>query len=930
MALVSGTRLGSYEILAPLGAGGMGEVYRARDTKLDRAVAIKILPESFAQDPERLARFEREAKTLAALNHPNIAIIHGFEHGRPAAGGPGHEIHALVMELVEGPTLAERIADGPIPLDEALPIGSQIAEAVDAAHEQGIVHRDLKPANIKVRPDGTVKVLDFGLAKMFASAAALSDSKEHQQVLNSPTITSPAMTQAGVILGTAAYMSPEQAKGRIADKRSDVWAFGCLLYEMLSGKRPFEGEDVGETLAAILRGEPDWTALPNEVPAAIRTLLGGCLTKDRRRRIAGLSAALFVIDQHAALGPRAAALETTARRAPLWPIVIAGATAITLAIAAGFAVWTLKPTPTGRLTRLAITLDPDSRFTTGGGSSIALSPDGARLAFVANNRVYLRPLDRVEATPIAGGQSAPLASPRTPFFSPDGQWIGYWEGQLLKKVSVSGGAPITLCKLAPPPNGASWAADNTILVGRHTSGIWRVSGDGGTPEQIIALDEGHRAHGPQLLPDSRTVLFTLSRFPNASWDEAEIVAHSLDTGTRKTLITGATDGRYLPTGHLIYSLRGTLRGLAFDPTTLATSGGSVALVDQVWQPPLASAAQFAVSSNGTLVYGPPRTIPEPPRTLVWVDRAGREQPVGAPPRSYGHPRLSPDGMRLAVDVASTADSEYPTVWIWDFTRGSLTRVTSDPTGNREPLWTPDGQHLIYTSRRTGEISLVAQPASGTGTTIPLAPLSHQSNVAPTISPDGRSLVIRAADQGSSYLALLDLGDWQRRAPSASSSAQAKPLLQTPFEEYNAAISPDGRWLAYTSNESGAFDIYVRPFPDAAAGRWQVSTGGGTEPVWSRDGRELFFRNPKGAVMRVAITQGASWNAGTPTELFDGAAYLLAPIGNAAVARVYDISPDGKRFLMMKLAESASQTPSAPTLVVVQNWFDELERLVPAK
>ncbi len=894
-------------------------MYRARDTRLGRDVALKIIPDAFSADPERLARFQREAKTLASLNHANIGAIHGLEE----ANG----VTAIIMELIEGEDLAQRIASGAIPLNEALPIARQIAEALTAAHEQGIIHRDLKPANVKVRDDGTVKVLDFGLAKALEPAGVVSSASQ------SPTITTPAdlrqgyggqaMTQAGVILGTAAYMSPEQAKGKPADKRSDVWAFGCVLYEMLTGKRTFQGEDVSDTLAAVLRGEPDWTVLPADVPVSIRTLLSGCLAKDRRHRVADLSAALFVLDHHARLG---AAVDPSipgvgpAPRVPLWRKAIPMALVIIVGLAAGYGGWMLKPAVPRPVTRLAVVLAEGDTLTAGPSPPLALSPDGTRLAYTANSRLYVRALDRLDAVPIGGIERQGLFSARTPFFSPDGQWLGFWEAGELKKVPVSGGAPVTLCAITSPPYGATWTADNTILIGNGPHGIWRVSGDGGNPERIITVSAGHRAHGPQLLPDRRTVLFTLAQ--TASWDEAQIVVQSLDSGARQTLITGGTDGRYLASGHLVYTLRDTVLGVPFDTTSLSVKGGPVPLVEGVWRPvgALSGAAQLAVSSAGTLAYVPPPGVAAARQTLVWVDRRGQEEAIPADPRFYRHPRLAPDGARLAIEILD--DRQNRDIWIWNFQPGTWTRVTSDPAFDTEPAWTPDGQRLIFSAWRTGAITLFRQAADGTGTAERLSELNRQALATPAISPDGRYIVFRdTAPQTGSDLLLLDLGG----DPQPSSDAgQPRPLLQTSFEETNGEISPDGRWLAYQSDSSGAFEVYVRPFPDVARGQWLVSTAGGSHPLWARDGRELFYRAPKGAMMRVQVAPGATWTAGTPTQLFEASSY----VGGSTGPRSYDVSPDGKRFVMLKSSDASAPRATAPRIVVVQNWFEELRAKVP--
>ena len=904
MALADGTRLGRYEVQAPLGSGGMGEVYRARDATLNRDVALKLLPEPVALDRERIARLKREAQMLAALNHPNIAAIYGFEES--------NGLQALVLELVNGPTLADRITEGPVAVDEALTIARQIAAALEAAHEQGIVHRDLKPANVKLRPDGTVKVLDFGLAKAMEPAGAAV-----QDTTASPTITSPALTQLGVILGTAAYMSPEQAKGRAADKRSDVWAFGCVLYEMLTGRRVFECENVSETLAAVLRGEPDWTVMPAEVPGLIRTLLKGCLAKDRRDRIAELSTVMFLIDRRADLVSGSTAAARAAAPVALWRKAIPAAAAIVVGLAAAYSAWMLKPAERGPVTRFAMTLNEGDAFTPSAGV-VALSPDGSRLAYTANNRLYIRELDQLDATSIAGGDSpGSAASPRTPFFSPDGQWLGFWQSSQLKKVPVSGGAAVALCSMRVPPQGASWAADNTILVGDGAAGIWRVSGNGGTLERIIAVGAGQRAHGPQLLPDGRTILFTLAQ--TASWDEALIVAQRLDGGTRHTLVTGGTGGRYLPTGHLVYALRNTLMAVPFNAAALTVGVGPVPMVERVWRQAASGGAQFSVSTAGSLVYVPRPNVTAL-RTLAWVDRQGREEAIAAPPRPYRNPRISPDGTRLAMDLAD--DSENEDIWVWEFRRETPTRVTSDPAPDRDPAWSPDGQRIIFDSWRTGVISLFSQPANGSGAAEQLIELNRQLTAAPTISPDGRYLILRYSDAlGSAELRFLDLVDGKLPAGGKDTP---RPLVDTPFEEYNGEISPDGRWLAYQSNRSGTFEVYVQPFPDVSRGLWAASKGGGTEPLWARDGRELFYRGANGALMRVPVTPGSTWNASTPAPLFDARTYLLD--GN----RSYDVSRDGRQFLMMKDSQPGRQASTAPRMVVVQNWFEELKARAPAK
>jgi eukaryotic-like serine/threonine-protein kinase len=893
MALVSGTRLGAYEIVSLLGKGGMGEVYRARDTKLDRDVAIKVLPELFVSDPERVARFQREAKTLAALNHPRIGGIYGLED----ADG----VRALVLELVEGPTLADRIAQGPIPLDEALPIARQIAEALEAAHEQGIVHRDLKPANIKLRPDGMVKVLDFGLAKALEPMSAASPS-----VTALPTITTPAMmTSIGVILGTAAYMSPEQAKGRAADKRSDVWAFGCVLFEILTGKRAFAGEDVSDTLASVLKGEADWNVLPHEVPLSIRTLFKGCLAKDPRQRIADLSAALFVIDHQASLVPAIGTSIPAASlvgRVPFWRRAIAASAVIVVAVAAAYGGWILRPNSPQAVTRFTIALPSDQTITRGGRHVVAISPDGTRVVYVANQQLYVRAMDQLDAAPIRGTNE----DPAEPVFSPDGQWIAYWAKDQWRKIPVTGGAPVTI-SAAAIPFGATWDGDK-ILFGAGSEGIFEVLATGGPPHKIVAADQkaSEVLSHPQRLPGGEAVLFTAGP-GGATWN---LIVQSLKTGERKTLVEGAINGRYLRTGHLIYALDGALVASAFDLARLALVGGPVFVLEGFVQTGFIS--QVAVADAGSLVYqhGFGRI---PPKTLVWRDRQGRETAIKAPVKAYIAPRLSPDGERIAVEVRE----DHSDIWIYHFANETLTPLTFGDTPERFPLWTSDGKRILFDSpTRAGNRGVFWTAADGTGKPERLAaewprPLSPDA-----ISPDGKLVVCienNPTRETGADLTIVPL----------EAGGQPRPLLRTRGNQGEAEISPDGRWIAYQSNESGTFQVYVRPFPNVEQGQWQVSSDGGTRPLWARNSRELFYVSPDQRLMAVPVDADASFHFGKSQPLFDGRDNIN-PLGPLAMN--FDISLDGKRFLMVKY-----QTPAgAPTFVVVENWFEELKRRVPPK
>jgi len=883
MALEPGRKLGPYEIVEPIGKGGMGEVYRARDTKLDRDVAIKVLPEEFANDDERLARFEREAKLLASLNHPNIASIYGFES------------NALVLELVEGPTLAERIQQGPIPVEETIAIAKQIAEALEAGHEAGVIHRDLKPANIKTREDGTVKVLDYGLAKALEGDAPTSGDSELSQ---SPTLTRQG-TQVGVILGTAAYMSPEQAKGKRVDRRADVWAFGVVLYEMLTGKRAFAGKDVSDTLAYVLTKEPDWDALPADLDPTLRMFLTRCLEKDPKRRLPDIGVVRLAMDGafETTITPQGAVSQPVGWGAS---IGMAAAAALLLSVITGVAVWSVlyREPPPRPVARFSLPLPLDVSVTGRDRHVVALSPDGTRLVYSANQQLYLRAMDQMDATPVRGTEGA-----RSPFFSPGGEWVGFWADGQLKKVAVRGGAAVTLCA-AQNPWGARWGADDTIVFGQRGVGIMQVSADGGTPEALIPLTgTGEVGHGPQVLPSEATVLFTLG--DGSNWDDAQIVVHSLETDERKVLIEGGTDARYVPTGHLVYVLDSTLLAVPFDVDKLEVTGGAIPMAEGIMtSDSRTGAAHFSVSDTGALVYVTGGSSGLAERTLVWVDRDGGEEALAAEPRAYTYPRISPDGGRLALDVRGQEND----IWLWDFARETLTRLTFAPGVDLYPVWTPDGTQVAFSSDRDENFDLYWKAADGTGTVERLTE-SENAQFPYAFTPDGSQLVFRETGEQGFNLGVLSLED------------SSEPLLATEFNEYNAELSPDGRWLAYESNASGQQEIYVRPFPNVEDGRWPISDGGGTRPLWSRDKRELFYLAPGARLMAVPVQTDPGFAPGNAEEVFGG--YFVGA-GNA-VGRTYDISPDGERFLMIK---ESDETSSTEEFVVVLNWFEELKRLVP--
>ena len=915
MSLTSGARLGVYDITAQIGEGGMGQVFQATDTKLKRQVAIKILPPAVAADADRLARFQREAEVLASLNHPNIAGIYGLEE----TGG----LTALVMELVEGDDLSQRIARGAIPIDEALPIAKQIAEALEAAHEQGIIHRDLKPANIKVRPDGTVKVLDFGLAKAMEPAGAMSPSMSM-----SPTITTPAMTQAGIILGTAAYMSPEQAKGREVDKRSDIWSFGCVLYEMLAGRRVFEGDDVADTLASVLKGQPDWIVLPSDVSLPIRILLRRCLEKDRRKRLADIATAIVLIEETPSLttlapqeqafvqkerdavraqidaavsSARRETARSTRRRVALISVsawVIVGSMAVA-------ATWFLMRPAVPRIERFTIASAGTAELTINDlDRPLAITPDGTRVFYIGNNgtQLFARTLDQLEPRAIFTG-----TGPRGVFVSPDGQWVGFFDGaSTLKKVAITGGPAVTLAQINNGPRGAAWAPDDTIIFGEAApaTGLQRVSAAGGETT-VLTKPDRERGEGdhvwPAFLPGGEAVLFTIVPL-TLEIDNAQVAVLDLRTGMSKVLIRGGSDAHYVSTGHLIYAVAGTLRAVAFDLRRLEVVGTPVPVLEGVMTTVL-GAAGIAVAANGALVYIPGGAAGGGQLTVVSVDRQGRPTPLpGIPLNSYRDVRVSPDGARLALATQSD-------VWIYDLARGTLGRLTTDPASDRSPLWTPDGQRIVFTSNRNGYPELFWRPADGTGSDERfLARAKDLTDLRGNgWSADGRQLLFTEVSATSA------IGQIAVERPS-----EAKLLVKS---DSPSPVSPDGGWIAYQSTVSGRTEIYVEKYPELGS-RQLMSTGGGQRPLWSRDGRELFFIGPDSRQMfAVPVQSGTTLVTGRPHVLFE--LPMLVSRGN----RPYDIALDG-RFLIIRSAQAEIDGGPASNLILVQNWFEELKRLVP--
>ena len=916
MGLTPGARLGPYEIVSLLGSGGMGEVYKGRDARLGRDIAIKVLPDAFSANPDRLTRFEQEARAAAALSHPNIVAVYDVGHhdGFPF----------IVSELLDGETLRDRLASGPLPVRRAVEYGVHIAHGLAAAHERGIVHRDLKPENIFITVDGRVKILDFGLAKLTESEPVVSFA--------SALPTTPAQTNSGVVLGTAGYMSPEQVRGLAADYRSDIFAFGAILYEMLSGRRAFRGETAMDTMTAILKGDPpDLPLADRHIPPALERIVDRCVEKTPAGRFKSADDLAFALEAFSAHSDQRVTTATTTSFPIRWPRLIGVAAALAAtALMASYVAWTLMPAAAPLpIARFTIMLPSGERFSNIGVQALAISPDGGRLVYTANGRLYQRSMGQLDPTPIRGTEGASgsvTAAGRNPFFSADGRWIGFWQEGQLKKVSIDGGAPVALC---PAENlwGASWLTDNTILYGQSDvvgAGIWRVSADGGKPERIVKLDPGQVAQHPQMLPGGRTMMFTLARRDDQP-PPAQIVVQSLDTGVRRVIVERGVEARYLPTGHIVYALAGTLFAVPFNVNTLAVTGGAVPLVDDIAQQNVT--AQFAIANQGTLVYLPRDAVgglPQDPRTLAWLDRQGREVPIKVAPHAYLYPRLSPDDTRVAVEIREPPNND---IWIVDPARESLTRLTLDATFEQYPIWTHDGRQVIFAASEGGgpsaRRSLMRISSDGTG---PVEQLTQatEAQFPSAVTPDGNTLVIRKemppAKVGTAPgVDLFVLPLQGERRP--------RPLLNSPYNELNADVSPNGRWVAYQSNESGRDEIYVRPFPEADAGKWTVSTGGGAQPVWSQDGKELFFVSSK-AMMRVSVTLSPTFTLGIPVKLFEAAAFFNPPLGGG-VGRRYDVTHDGQRFLMVNEGRAVDEAPPA-RIVLVQNWIEELKARVPTK
>jgi eukaryotic-like serine/threonine-protein kinase len=881
----------------------MGEVYKATDTRLDRMVAVKVLPEHVASDHELKQRFEREAKTLAALSHQHICPVFDV--------GTQNGIDFLVMEYLEGETLEQRLKKGALSLDQALRIGIEVAEALSAAHRAGIIHRDLKPGNVMLTRGGA-RLLDFGLARTAAPVFAASLSM-------APT-TPPGLTQQGSILGTLQYMAPEQLEGRETDARTDIFAFGALLYEMVAGRTAFTGKTQANLVGAILRDEPPAvsTLLPG-TPPLLDHVVKKCLAKEADERWQSArdlhdqlkwiaEAGISANRSNGTLSPQrpAAGFRTWPRGRATWL-----AAALIVVAVAGAGAWLASRSPEAplRVSRLAIAPTGSAMPSVGGNDrDLAITPDGTRVVYVGNNgtQLFVRALDQLEPTVLATG------SPRGPFVSPDGQWVGFADGTaLLKKVAITGGPAITIGRIdGQGPRGATWLPDETIVfVTNSSNGLQRISSNGGDSTILTRpnSEQGEIGHVfPEALPDGRTVLFTITVAGGA--DQAQIVAFDLAAGTQKVILRGGSHAHYVSSGHLVYAVGGSLRAVGFDATQLETRGTQVPVVPRLVTV-YTGGADFDVADDGTLAYldGPGGALPGN-RVLVWVDRQGREQPLTVSPHAWTYPRISPDGARVAV---SSADQESD-IWFADIARQTLTRFTFDPSLDNYPLWTPDGRRIIFLSQRGGAQRLYWQPSDGAQSIERLGE-SVSFQQATGISPDGTQLVLNDTGIGGIDLMVMNL----------AGDRDVRPLVQTPFVDRNGVVSPDGRWLAYESDSSGRFEIWTRPFPEASAGQWQVSTTGGTRPLWAHSGRELFYMALDGSLMRVPVeASGSAWSTGTPLKLLEAKYFGTG----SNPGRTFDVAPDDQRFLMIKQGGGDQATPQ---IVVVQHWLEELKRLVPA-
>jgi serine/threonine-protein kinase len=887
-----GSTFGNYRVEEQIGRGGMGIVYRAVDSKLGRRVAIKVLPEGCAKDHELRARLEREARLLAALNNGHIASIHGIEEFAGACG--------LVLEYVPGDTLEKRISSNPLPMKEALKICIQIADALESAHAKGIIHRDLKPANVKITPEGTVKVLDFGLAKALQQEPAATD----------PEATTALETRANVVMGTAGYMSPEQAQSKPLDRRTDVWAFGCILYELLTGRRAFAGATSAEAMAAVLMREPEWKALPKDVPGRVRLLLRRCFEKDPDKRLRDMGDARLEMED--ALSGAAEGEAAPAARGPVWPALAAGL----LIGAALVSAWTwdrLRQAGPPQVVRFGFDVPQGQRILPTWNSAIALSPDGKTVAYSLGSNgfptTFVRRLEDLEARPLSGARGA------IPSFSPDGRYLMLMNGMQaqLKKVPVSGGAPVTFASFDMAFRG-QWAPDSYYYwTDGYFAPIVRTPDSGGKPEPVTQLDlkKQERAHRhAQMLPSGRAIVFTVAAGGMETFDDARIDAYTAVSKRRKTLVQGGFSARYSPSGHLVYARGGALYAVAFNASSLEVTGAPVKVLDGVFMSANSGAAHFDISATGSLAYLAGK-VEGGERTLEWVDRQGNASPLPLPPRSYLFPRVSPDGKSVAFEVEGVNHDLY----VYDPARDVTTKMTTDGVSH-SPVWTPDGKHLAFRSWKAGTMTMWWMPSDRSGPEERLTTVgARQSAVA--FSPDVRYMTFTQMDPERELMDIWVL--------SVAGDRKPQPFARSNFQEGSGRFSPDGKWVAYCSNESGRPEVFVQPWPGPGP-KVQVSSEGGMDPVWSHDGTEIFYRNGD-KMMAVSVSLPGGFRPGKPVLLWEGH-YSLGMSSSCGPAGVssgnYDVTSDGRRFLMVK---DLDQDAGSTRIVVVVNFAEELKRVV---
>jgi eukaryotic-like serine/threonine-protein kinase len=890
----AGTKLGRYEIRSKIGAGGMGEVYQARDIELGRDVAVKVLPASFSADASRLQRFQQEACSAGALNHPNVLIVHdiGACEGAPY----------IVSELLEGETLRKRIGGTPVGQRRTIDYALQIANGLAAAHEKGIIHRDLKPDNIFITNDGRLKILDFGLAKL-----TQVDGDQAQTDIPTRRVD----TDPGVVMGTVGYMSPEQLKGRPVDQRSDIFSLGAILYEMLSGRRAFHRESAAETMGAILREDPPELSDTNKaVSPALQRIVNRCLEKNRESRFHSASDLAFALE--AISGGAASSAETfTAmttqttpelirKRLP-WIVTAVLALALIATIAFGYLYFRRGSVEVAPTTRFPIYPADKSYF----GGTFAVSPDGRRVAlrviFEGKVRLWVRALDSLTAQPLAGTEEAAY-----PFWSPDSRFIGFFSGGKLKKIEAAGGPAQTICD-APEPRGGTWNVDGVIVFAPKSADVlYRVSAGGGTPTPVTTLDPSRKEMShthPRFLPDGRHFVYLAI---SAQRDSSGIYVSALDSNESKLLVNADAGGAYAPPGYVLFLRGRTLMAQAFDADSLRINGDPFPVAEQVDRLGLGTRyAMFSVSDTGVLVYWSGTTANT---QLIWFDRQGKQLSTVGPVGTYATPWLSPDEKRITFG-GTEPEGGGSDIWLMDLARGTPTRFTFDSAIEVAPLWSPDGSRIVYSSDRDGLMNLYQRAANGAGDAEPLLKTDANNKFCTDWSADGRFILFQEQNQRTNFdLWVLPL----------SGDQKPFPYVQGDFAEQQGRFSPDGKWVAYASNESGAWQVYVQSFP-APGGKWQISTNGGAQPQWRRDGSQLFYISSDRKLMAVDVKgNGSTFEADDPKELFG---LRVQTVGLPGPRNYFVADADGQRFLVASVPEERITTP----ITVVLNWTADLRR-----